>query len=432
MIQQQIEHIHRLFLETSGICTDTRKITPDCLFVALKGDNFDGNAFALQALKLGAKYSLADNPSLIHEPRCIVVENALKTLQDLAAFHRSQFFIPVLAITGTNGKTTTKELVARVLKTKYEIIHTEGNLNNHIGVPLTLLKINKNTRFAIIEMGANHVGEIRTLCQMAKPDHGIITNIGKAHLEGFGGYEGVIKAKSELYQYVKENGGFLFVNADQPLLVDLSSGAGRLLYGTTPGADVTGKVTEQNPYLSMKWNYLDKSGKIESKLYGAYNLSNILAAISVGLKFGVEEERIRDSILSYQPDNLRSQLKKTERNTLYIDAYNANPSSMAEAIKNFSLIQAKDKIVMLGDMLELGEETQSEHRVVISLLSQLNCNKIILVGKEFKSAALTTDYLLFDDVDQVIEWLKDKDIHGNSILIKGSRGIHLEKVIPYL
>lgn len=432
MTPEQLFHIYNCYLDSTGISTDSRKIWSNCFFVALKGEAFNGNAFARQALEKGAKYALIDDPGLPGDQRLLKVHDSLQVLHNLAALHRSRLKIPVLAITGTNGKTTTKELVTCVLSQKYKVVATEGNLNNHIGVPLTILRINPKDEFAVIEMGANHIGEIRQLCEIARPLFGLITNIGKAHLEGFGGLQGVIRAKSELYNFLEANDGFAFVNSDQELLMDLSSGIQRTLYGSSSLADVQGKLVKEFPQLSVEWNYRTKRGKIDSRLYGSYNFSNILAAVAVGLKFEVEESRIRDSIFAYVPDNMRSQYKKTEKNTLYLDAYNANPSSMAEALKNFALIPGSEKMIILGDMLELGAESEKEHHEILELAASLMFKRVILVGSEFQKAARNFKWLKFNHAEDVVEWLRTNDLTDYAILIKGSRGIHLEKLIPFL
>jgi UDP-N-acetylmuramoyl-tripeptide--D-alanyl-D-alanine ligase len=388
--------------------------------------------FALQALEKGAKCAVVDNPDLKPHDRCIVVHDTLATLQEMAGMHRARFDIPVLAITGSNGKTTTKELTARVLEKKYRLISTQGNLNNHIGVPLTVLKINDETELAVIEMGANHIGEIASLCRIAKPGYGIITNIGRAHLEGFGGYEGVIKAKSELYEYIRSEGGLVFVSRDQSLLTGLSEGMNRILYGKSEDSEVNGMILQDFPELTISWKSGNDEGTLRSHLFGSYNFENIMAAISAGLYFKVDKNLIREAVEDYRPDNMRSQLVMTRKNTLFLDAYNANPSSMEAAIRHFASVQAEKKMIILGDMLELGEDSAAEHHKILDLLMNTGFLDVILIGPEFGIAARDFNYQMFSGIDDAYKWFSLNQPEGYSILIKGSRRMKLEKLVSLL
>ncbi|MDX9906313.1 MAG: UDP-N-acetylmuramoyl-tripeptide--D-alanyl-D-alanine ligase, partial [Bacteroidales bacterium] len=345
------EEIYALFQKYPGISTDSRDIRPGNLFFAIRGANFDGNRFANDALNIGAAYAIVDDPASVSNDRSILVEDVLGTLQEIARIHRSGIKAKVIGITGSNGKTTTKELIARVLSAGFNTLSTKGNLNNHIGVPLTILSITPDTEFAIVEMGANHPGEIAALCQIVRPDYGIITNIGKAHLEGFGSFEGVIRAKSELYDFLRNTGGIALVNQDDPLLMKLSAGLQTINYGSGKDARCNGQIIKQTPFLSLEWSAGNKSGTTVTKLTGAYNFGNILAAICTGVTFGIEPQSIDDAVSAYVPDNNRSQWLKTRFNTLILDAYNANPSSMSAALMNFDTLEGKSKAAILGDMM---------------------------------------------------------------------------------
>ena len=435
-----IEKIYQHFLKYPLICTDSRKIESNSLFFALKGGNFNGNEFALNALNSGAKFSIVDDVSLKNEEKCIWVEDVLNTLQQLANHHRLQLKIPIIGITGTNGKTTTKELIACVLKRKYKIVATLGNLNNHIGVPLTLLSLNKDTDIGIIEMGANHVGEIDMLCKIAVPDFGLITNIGKAHLEGFGSFSGVIQAKTELYKYIESKQGTIFFNADNNLLVDQLSQikCKKVDYGTSENNSCKGRQLDSDQFLKFEVILKCPSGEefkknIQSNLVGAYNLENALAATCIGNYFGVSVNDIAEAINDYLPSNNRSQLLQTVNNQLVIDYYNANPSSMEVAIRNFhKLKQTLDKkVIILGEMLELGNYSSEEHSKLLELLIKLEFKNVLLVGKEFNVTS-SKGFTLFKDSLELSMYLKRNKIVNSQILIKGSRGVKLEKALEWL
>ncbi len=428
-MHQNIELLHQHFLSSSGISTDSRKITPNCMFFALKGEHFDGNIYAHQALEVGAQLAVVDDQQLAANKRCFVVRDVLKTLQELAIFHRNKLTIPVLSITGSNGKTTTKELIGKVLEKRYPTFFTRGNLNNHIGVPLTVLSIRDNCEMAIVEMGANHPGEIADLCMIAKPDYGIITNIGKAHLEGFGDYQGVINAKNELYEFLVLNHGKVFVNADDPLLMKLSEKLSQKTYGTINDAGLYGFVLGENPFLNVQLQL--KSGKkaIQTKLIGGYNLPNILAAACVSQYFQVDDNLICEALEEFTPENNRSQCLKTKKNTLILDAYNANPTSMALAIRNFADLEAEGKMMVLGDMLELGKDSLKEHKIILELINDNDIGDVILVGNEFHLADSGRIFLHFSHVNVAEKYLSEEKVCDHMILIKGSRGIQLEKLV---
>ena len=355
----KIIELYTLFKLYPKIITDSRCVENNSIFFALKGENFDGNKFAIKALESGAKYAVIDNAKFKLNDNFILVDNVLKCLQQLASFHREQFVIPLIGITGTNGKTTTKELIHTVLKRKFKTHATKGNFNNHIGVPLTLLEMPLNTEIAIIEMGANHQGEIKELCEIAKPNYGLITNIGKAHLEGFGGFEGVVKAKNELYNFIR-NYGRAFLNSDNKLLSELAENLNSIKYGTKQDSDCFAEILEINPYVKLRWNNID----IQSNLIGKYNFENILAAICIGNFFNVAHSNIKSAVENYIPQNNRSQIVQTKTNKILLDAYNANPTSMSLAIESFELLKSKTKVVILGDMLELGDESIFEHKEI--------------------------------------------------------------------
>lgn len=427
---ETLEKIYQLYSKQHTISTDSRKIEKDCVFVALKGEHFDGNDFAYQVACEGiASCVIADRKDLPTHERLFIVDDSLETLQHLASFHREKCNIPIIGITGTNGKTTTKELVSTVLSKKYNIIYTQGNFNNHIGVPLTLLRIKPDTELAVVEMGANHPGEIAQLCKIADPDFGIITNIGKAHIEGFGSFEGVVKTKNELYQYLKTKGERqmtkVFVNENNELLMSLSAGMDRVVYETTVNNQ---QSTVNTPYLTVVWN----NNKINTHLVGEYNYENVMAAITVGTYFNIDENLIIDAIENYIPSNNRSQFIKSEKNEIVMDAYNANPSSMLHSIRNFKKISNENTLLILGDMKELGCESENEHRNIINLLKELDFNDVILVGEEFKKASYDTHYINFNNVDELISYISQNDIVGKKILIKGSNSTRLEKLANVL
>jgi len=429
----KIEELYRLFLESPSVSTDTRQIEPGSIFFALKGDSFDGNHFAEAALRQGASYVVVDNPEVVKNSRYILSEDSLKTLQELAAFHRETLGIPILAITGTNGKTTTKELVAAVLSKKFKTCFTTGNLNNHIGVPLTILKMDKTTEFGVVEMGANHPGEIRELCKIANPDFGLITNIGKAHLEGFGSFEGVVAAKSELYQYLMPKGGKIFINSDNQILAVLAGDYPDLIkYGTTGQPFLKGETIDSPLYLNARAWFPKGVLYLQSKLIGQYNLENVLAAACTGKYFDVDPLLIQQAIAGYTPGNNRSQLIEKGSNKIIMDAYNANPTSMKASISNFFSFKGSPKVLILGDMLELGENSPLEHQQILEFLQGNNFDRLFLVGKNFSSAACPEGSFVFPDSQALISYLGKNPLSGSLILIKGSRGIHLEKVLDAL
>jgi UDP-N-acetylmuramoyl-tripeptide--D-alanyl-D-alanine ligase len=428
------EDLYALFRKHPLVTTDTRQIQPGAIFFALKGPQYNANEFAAQALEKGASYAVIDDPAFALDKRYLVCKDVLKMLQHLALLHRKQLHIPVIGITGSNGKTTTKELIHAVLSKKYKVLATSGNLNNHIGVPLTLLLIQPQHEIAIIEMGANHMGEIKELCSIALPDYGLITSIGKAHLEGFGSFEGVIKAKSELYDHIRKAGGHLFVNGENDLLLGLSSGADRICYGGKNGSLVKGSIIGMDPFLSLNWEKTAGGKKhiVRSQLIGQYNFDNFLAAICVGLHFGVEEKQICEALESYVPSNNRSELRQTKHNTLILDAYNSNPSSLTAAIDNFAALEGQNKVVIVGDMLELGQESEGEHSRILSLLGSKKFAKVLLVGKEFQKVQAELEATYFSTSAEALEWIRQHPFTGATILLKGSRGVGLEKLVEIL
>jgi UDP-N-acetylmuramoyl-tripeptide--D-alanyl-D-alanine ligase len=429
----QIRSIHQLFLDCNQkITTDTRKIVEGSVYFALKGENFNGNNFAADALAKGCAYAIVDEAQYVKGDKYILVNDVLSTMQQLANYHRMQLNIPVLAITGSNGKTTTKELVHAVLTQKFKTQYTKGNLNNHIGVPLTLLSITPEHEMAVVEMGANHQGEIEMLCKIAEPNFGIITNIGKAHLEGFGGIEGVKKGKSELYKYLKEKNGTVFLHGDDEVLSDLSKENNKYTYGTKKLYDVVGKFSESNLFVELAWKTrytapeLKNAGFIQTKLVGIYNYYNALCAACIGTFFKIEDEQIKEALISYEPTNNRSQLFKTANNILILDYYNANPSSMQVAIENFAAMPAQNKMLVLGDMLELGKESLEEHKALIQMLKEKDLPDYILVGPIFSSLQKEKS---FTNSKLAFEFLNTEAVKNKTILIKGSRGIALEEVV---
>jgi len=428
-----MENLFELFYATSGVCTDTRKISKDCLFVCLKGANFNGNIFASKALENGAKYVIVDEEQYKTEDAIHFVPDALKFLQDLAHYHRMKFTIPVIGITGSNGKTSTKELINAVLSVKYKVLATKGNLNNHIGVPLTLLELTENHEIAIIEMGANRFKDIEELCGIAKPTHGIITNIGKAHLEGFGNFEGVLKTKLELYDSVSERQGMIIYNLDdQTLKAQVPATAELISYGTNSESKICGELVNLDPYVNLKWRIENYSSPIvRTKMVGKYNFYNYLAAITFGVTFKVPNELINNAIGNYTPENNRSQVKPTSNNTLILDCYNANPTSMRSALESFSMIEHPDKLFILGDMLELGAESEKEHQSISDYTVQLGLTGLT-IGPIFKTIQADSFIQQFNNKNEAIEFLKSNPPMGKMILLKGSRGIGLETLEEYL
>ncbi|MBE0660839.1 MAG: UDP-N-acetylmuramoyl-tripeptide--D-alanyl-D-alanine ligase [Bacteroidales bacterium] len=425
--------LYKLFTEHPHISLDSRIIPENCLFFALKGETHDANFFASDALENGAAYAIVDNPNVVASDKHIFVDDVLSTLQQLATYHRNQFNIPVIAITGSNGKTTTKELVAAVLSNKYPCLFTQGNLNNHIGVPLTLLQLNATHRIAVIEIGANHVGEIKKLCELVLPTYGLITNIGRAHLEGFGSFENVITAKSELYAAIRQNTGKVFVNICDDLLIKHAGDISRVTYGIDPTADYRGEITSRHPFISLDCSENCTKYKVHSQLAGSYNANNILAAICIGRYFGVAVNDIIDVIESYIPRNNRSQIITTAKNQVILDAYNANPSSMDVALESFSASPGQPKMCILGDMFELGEFADAEHKAIIGKVLKAGFEKVLFVGTSFSLHKIADPVCTFiDDTIEAKHWLAQQQVKGFSILVKGSRKMRLETLLDEL
>ncbi|MDR0295386.1 MAG: UDP-N-acetylmuramoyl-tripeptide--D-alanyl-D-alanine ligase [Prevotellaceae bacterium] len=425
-----MEKFYKLYKEHTVISTDSRNIIDGCLFFALKGKHFNGNDFAFQAIEAGAAYAIVDDATLPVHPQLIKVADVLDILQKLAQYHRRELNIPVIAITGTNGKTTTKELTAQVLSVKFKVGVTSGNLNNHIGVPLTLLSMDNSTQVGVVEMGASHLGEIAELCQITEPDYGLITNVGKAHLEGFGSLEGVKKTKGELYDFLVNHDGVILFNADNPLLTDMVNvrQAERLIpYGIGTNKAVILPSDTSHPFLCLS---VQGYPEINTQLIGAYNADNVLAALAVARQFDINAEKAARAISRYQPSNNRSQLLQKGGYTFIMDAYNANPTSMAAAIENFSYLQGGHKWAIFGDMLELGKETADEHRNIIRLLKEKHIQNAFLIGHCFMEANENNDFQAFLSVDDLITYLQQHPLpKQTTILLKGSRGIRLEKMI---
>ncbi|WP_417942617.1 UDP-N-acetylmuramoyl-tripeptide--D-alanyl-D-alanine ligase [Flavobacterium sp. RS13.1] len=426
-----IKEIHDLFLKCKSLSIDTRKIEKESIFFAIKGENFDANTFAKEALERGALFVIIDNASYLIDERTILVEDSLKTLQELAKFHRQYLKIPIVALTGSNGKTTTKELINVVLAQKYRTKATVGNLNNHIGVPLTLLSFTSETEIGIVEMGANHKKEIEFLCSIAQPDYGYITNFGKAHLEGFGGVEGVIEGKSEMYKYLLENDRLAFINLDDPIQIEKSKKIKTFTFGSTSShADITIRSVEANPFVLIHYDDFF----VKSNLIGLYNANNINAAVTMGKHFKVENNDIKSAIEAYTPANNRSQLLKKESFEIILDAYNANPSSMAVAIANFLQLDDPDKVMILGDMFELGSESEQEHKIIVDSLVKQEKSICYLIGKSFYENRISKENIhFFKTFDNFSEYLKiNKFKEKSTILIKGSRGMALERTLDFL
>jgi len=422
-----IEQLYQVFLKHPCIQTDTRKLTTGDLYFALKGERFDGNEFAGAALQAGAAYAIVDNPQIATSDSYIVVHDVLSTLQALAKHHREQFNIPFIGITGSNGKTTTKELVHAVLSSQYRTYTTFGNLNNHIGIPLTLLRVKKDAQFAIIEMGANHQKEIAGYCTYTAPTHGIITNCGKAHLEGFGGVEGVRKGKGELYDYLRDTNGTAFVMWDYDYLQTMSQNIQHIIRYGTRDADINGIVLDSAPYLRLEIDIQGNRQEIQTQLVGDYNLPNVLVAVAVGHHFNVPMHQIVTAIEHYHPENSRSQMIEWKGNRVILDAYNANPTSMKAAIENFSRVPAAKKILMLGAMAELGDESLMEHEHIIQLITTLGFDQVVLVGGDF--GKIKHPFIQLPDSNAGAEWLQAQSLSDAHILIKGSRSMKMENVI---
>jgi UDP-N-acetylmuramoyl-tripeptide--D-alanyl-D-alanine ligase len=428
---ETIKSIHEKFLECTGISTDSRNIKHNQLFVALKGENFDGNRYAEQALKYGAKYVIIDNPEYYRNSKTILCEDSLKCLQDIANYHRLMMKATVIAITGTNGKTTTKELINAMLSSHYNCIATQGNLNNHIGVPLTLLRIKPETEYAIIEMGANHPGEIKLLSQIAEPDYGLITNVGQAHIEGFGSFEGVKKTKKELYDFLFEDEGIAFVNSDNMHLIEMLNNQEIITYGFNSNAWCNGNPYKENNFVGMHWECDSSDGNTLSSLRGIYNAENILAAICIGNYFQVPKEKIQQSISNYKPTNQRSEIRKTELNHLLLDLYNANPSSMEAALKDF-YNPNENQTLILGDMKELGNTSKEAHKSILELIVNIGYKTVFLSGENFYQFSNFYPFNFYLDTDALYHSIEKEPLKNSWILIKGSRSMKLEKLIPLL
>jgi UDP-N-acetylmuramoyl-tripeptide--D-alanyl-D-alanine ligase len=433
-----IESLYQLYSKQYKVTTDSRNVPSGSIYFAIQGDRFDGNAFANNALGNGAAYAIIDKKEYFIDERTICVENTLETLQKLANYHRRKLGIPIIAITGTNGKTTTKELMRSVLEQKFKVCATLGNLNNHLGVPITLLSMNPEIEMGVIEMGANHPGEIRQLCQIAEPNYGLITNIGKAHLDGFGGFQGVIKAKKELYDYLIAQDGIVFLNSGNNILTELleEHQLKSVTYGLSDN-QCQGSIIESDPYLIMSIaNRINESDtqkiQIRTNLVGQYNAENVMAAACVGLYFKIQPEKIQTAIEQYVPTNNRSQLKNTEKNRLLLDYYNANPSSTEVAVTNFLNIEGSNKVIILGDMLELGEESVAEHSNILKRLAGIKDCKVLLVGPYYKELASNFGFTAFSKAEELRDWISLNPIEQSFILIKGSRGIQLEKILDQL
>ncbi len=428
-----LAQLYELFRQHPSVTTDSRNVPANSLFFALKGERFDGNAFAEKALEKGAAFAVIDSPDYKKDDHYLLVDDALQALQQLATHHRRQFHIPILAITGSNGKTTTKELVSRVLAARYPTHWTQGNLNNHIGVPLTLLRMPLTTEIAVIEMGANHQGEIDFMCHIAEPTHGLITNIGKAHLEGFGGIEGVKKGKSELYRYLGRTGGMAFINGSERFLPQLAESVSKkLFYQQSPGNSIQDPyhiyLLEEQPLVKALFlSGHDVPREVHTQLSGIYNFSNVMTAIAVGKYFKVPALRIKEAIEGYVPENMHSQLLQRGSNTILLDAYNANPTSMRFAIENFARYHAKKRLAVLGDMLELGEDSTQEHQAIIALLEKLKIDQVVLVGSEFGKTK--HHFLHLENTAAAKKWFEEQGAEETHILVKGSRGMRLETIL---
>jgi len=427
--------LYQHFLNNPLISTDTRNISDGCIFFALKGDNFNANTFAAQAIEKGASFAVVDEEEFAVNENCLLVDDVLLTLQDLARHHRKQLNIPVIGLTGSNGKTTSKELVNAVLAERYKTFATAGNLNNHIGVPLSILAITNEVEIAVIEMGANHQKEIELLCTIALPTHGIITNVGMAHLDGFGGFEGVKKGKAELYAYLKETNGYTFINRDNAYLLEMSAQAGLsklIYYGTENGNTIKGMLKSSDPFIEVEWTNHDVSTAVKTNLTGSYNFENILAAICIGDFFDMDPEEINSGLANYQPKNNRSQLTKTDSNTVICDFYNANPSSMMAALNNISVLSADKKTAILGDMFELGPESAIQHELVAKQATQSGLNKIVFIGSHFYAFKDSFEGIFFETPAAAATYLGANRIGSNLVLLKGSRGMKLESLLEYL
>lgn len=429
----EISELYTIYKQHPLVATDSRNCPKNSIFFALKGENFNGNRFAGKALDEGCAYAVVDEwEGIPADNRIIVVEDVLNTLQKLANYHRRKLKIPIIAITGTNGKTTTKELVSGILSKEFNVAFTQGNFNNHIGVPLTLLSMTENHEMGVVEMGANHPGEIKLLCDIAEPNFGLITNIGKAHIEGFGSFENIKKTKGELYDFIREHGGKVFVNSDDALLREMSSGMDRILYGrNNPELFVSGKLYSAHPFLEFDWNFFEHTYHVKTQLVGAFNFDNALAAVAVGKYFGINAEYISEALEEYVPKNNRSQFERTQKNDLIIDAYNANPTSMRAALDFFVKIpSALPKAVIVGEMKELGNISKEEHTDLLKFITEQSFSKVYLVGEAFNES--DPPFPVFNTVEELIDELEKHPLEGHYVLLKGSHAVRLEKAIPYL
>ena len=422
--------LYDLFIHNPQITTDSRNCPKGSIFFALKGDKFDGNQYAGKALASGCVYAVIDNPDYYIGERTILVDNVLKTLQQLAHHHRKVLGLPIIGITGTNGKTTTKELLAAVLSTKFNLLYTEGNFNNHIGVPLTLLRLTHDHEMAVIEMGASHPGDIKELVDIVHPNYGIITNVGRAHLEGFGSFEGVIRTKGELYDYIRRSKGKIFIKKENEYLQSIAKGIEQITYGNGDDAFASGQVVSCDPFLVFNWKQQGKLHTVETHIIGSYNLDNVLAAVAVGRFFKIPAERISRAIAAYEPTNNRSQFKKTDNNELIIDAYNANPSSMKVALDNFITMPVQPKAIILGDMRELGPTSDELHAEVVAQIKKGQFDKVFLCGEHFSKVG--KEFSPFATTEAMVEELRKQPLEGYHILIKGSHSMGLEKLADIL
>ena len=422
--------LYDLFIHNPQITTDSRNCPKGSIFFALKGDKFDGNQYAGKALASGCVYAVIDNPDYYIGERTILVDNVLKTLQQLAHHHRKVLGLPIIGITGTNGKTTTKELLAAVLSTKFNLLYTEGNFNNHIGVPLTLLRLTHDHEMAVIEMGASHPGDIKELVDIVHPNYGIITNVGRAHLEGFGSFEGVIRTKGELYDYIRRSKGKIFIKKENEYLQSIAKGIEQITYGNGDDAFASGQVVSCDPFLVFNWKQQGKLHTVETHMIGSYNLDNVLAAVAVGRFFKIPAERISRAIAAYEPTNNRSQFKKTDNNKLIIDAYNANPSSMKVALDNFITMPVQPKAIILGDMRELGPTSDELHAEVVEQIKKGQFDKVFLCGEHFSKVG--KEFSPFATTEAMVEELRKQPLKGYHILIKGSHSMGLEKLADIL
>ncbi len=425
-----VQQLYQKYMECGAVCTDTRQIVQGSVFFALRGPSFNANAFASDALQKGAAYAVVDDPAFAKNDQYLLVSDSLTSLQQLASFHRSHLKIPVIGLTGSNGKTTSKELLNAVLSTKYRTFATKGNLNNHIGVPLSILSIDSSNEIAVIEMGANHVGEIAMLCAIANPTHGFITNIGKAHIGTFGGFENIVRAKSELYKHLISHHGQVFINSQNIVLSNMAKRFQNPLFYPAVGDYYHAELISADPFIQFK---TELGEVVQTKLMGTYNFENVAAALCVAKFFGVDSKLANRAVAEYMPENMRSQILKKGTNTIILDAYNANPSSMAAAIENLSAMKASKKVLMLGDMYELENEAEQEHREIGKLIREKGFRQIYLVGKLFRSAASELpDAKFFESKQLLIDELKEKPLDDSTILVKASRGIGLESILEFL